>query len=80
MGLTSILLDIHIQILKAMGKLSKVLVCGQVACGKTALLEQLIYGNHVVGAVSRKSTQFHIVVVFEDRSYLATDGPRWRFT
>lgn len=35
-----------------MGKLSKVLVCGQVACGKTALLEQLIYGNHIVGAVS----------------------------
>ncbi len=35
-----------------MGKLSKVVVCGQVASGKTALIEQLIYGNHVVGAVS----------------------------
>ena len=41
-----------------MGKLSKVLVCGQVACGKTALLEQLIYGNHIVGAVSRFKKYF----------------------
>ena len=46
------LMDIYFQLVTVMGKLSKVLVCGQVACGKTALLEQLIYGNHVVGAVS----------------------------
>jgi len=31
-----------------MGKISKVVVCGQSASGKTALLEQLIYGTHVV--------------------------------
>ena len=36
-----------------MGKISKVVVCGQSASGKTALLEQLIYGNHVVNTVSR---------------------------
>lgn len=33
-----------------MGKTCKVVVCGQTGTGKTALLEQLIYGNHVVGA------------------------------
>ena len=35
-----------------MGKTCKVVVCGPSATGKTALLEQLIYGNHIVGAVS----------------------------
>lgn len=34
-----------------MGKTCKVVVCGQTGTGKTALLEQLIYGNHAVGAV-----------------------------
>lgn len=33
-----------------MGKSCKVVVCGQAAVGKTAILEQLLYGNHVVGA------------------------------
>lgn len=32
-----------------MGKGCKVVVCGQAAVGKTAILEQLLYGNHVVG-------------------------------
>lgn len=36
-----------------MGKISKVVVCGQTGCGKTALLEQLIYDTHVVGSVSK---------------------------
>ncbi|XP_071433312.1 NF-kappa-B inhibitor-interacting Ras-like protein 2 isoform X4 [Pithys albifrons albifrons] len=33
-----------------MGKSCKVVVCGQAAVGKTAILEQLLYGNHVVGS------------------------------
>lgn len=32
-----------------MGKGCKVVVCGQTAVGKTAILEQLLYGNHTVG-------------------------------
>ncbi|KAI8483949.1 NF-kappa-B inhibitor-interacting Ras-like protein 1 [Branchiostoma belcheri] len=32
-----------------MGKTSKVVVCGQLLSGKTAVLEQLIYGNHTAG-------------------------------
>lgn len=32
-----------------MGKGCKVVVCGQAAVGKTAILEQLLYGNHSVG-------------------------------
>ena len=37
-----------------MGKTCKVVVCGQAAVGKTAILEQLINGDHVVGSVSQK--------------------------
>ncbi|XP_020826729.1 NF-kappa-B inhibitor-interacting Ras-like protein 1 [Phascolarctos cinereus] len=32
-----------------MGKGYKVVVCGSMAVGKTAILEQLLYGNHVIG-------------------------------
>ncbi len=32
-----------------MGKSCKVVVCGQGAVGKTAVLEQLLYANHVAG-------------------------------
>ncbi|KAM9308865.1 NF-kappa-B inhibitor-interacting Ras-like protein 1 [Gastrophryne carolinensis] len=32
-----------------MGKGSKVVVCGLATVGKTAILEQVIYGNHIVG-------------------------------
>lgn len=32
-----------------MGKGCKVVVCGQAAVGKTAILEQLLYGNHTAG-------------------------------
>lgn len=35
-----------------MGKISKVLVCGHAGVGKTAAIEHLIYGNHIVGSVS----------------------------
>jgi NF-kappa-B inhibitor-interacting Ras-like protein len=34
-----------------MGKTSKVVVCGLTAAGKTAVLEQMIYGNHIIGTV-----------------------------
>ncbi|XP_075436336.1 LOW QUALITY PROTEIN: NF-kappa-B inhibitor-interacting Ras-like protein 2 [Ascaphus truei] len=33
-----------------MGKSCKVVLCGQQSVGKTAILEQLLYGNHVVGS------------------------------
>ncbi|XP_063314975.1 NF-kappa-B inhibitor-interacting Ras-like protein 2 isoform X2 [Pelobates fuscus] len=33
-----------------MGKSCKVVVCGQHFVGKTAILEQLLYGNHVAGS------------------------------
>ncbi|XP_061446077.1 NF-kappa-B inhibitor-interacting Ras-like protein 2 isoform X2 [Rhineura floridana] len=33
-----------------MGKSCKVVVCGQTSVGKTSILEQLLYGNHVVGS------------------------------
>jgi len=39
-----------------MGKTCKVVVCGQAAVGKTAILEQLINGDHVVGSVSQKNS------------------------
>lgn len=34
---------------RVMGKSCKVVVCGQSAVGKTAVLEQLLYANHVAG-------------------------------
>ncbi|NIG60757.1 NF-kappa-B inhibitor-interacting Ras-like protein 2 isoform X1 [Pontoporia blainvillei] len=34
----------------SMGKSCKVVVCGQASVGKTSILEQLLYGNHVVGS------------------------------
>ena len=37
-----------------MPRTCKVVVCGQAAVGKTAILEQLINGDHVVGSVSGK--------------------------
>jgi len=33
-----------------MGKTCRVVICGQLATGKTSLIEQLIYGNHVIGS------------------------------
>jgi len=44
-----------------MGKTCKVVVCGQAAVGKTAILEQLINGDHVVGSVSQKNSTWHVV-------------------
>ncbi|XP_043910679.1 NF-kappa-B inhibitor-interacting Ras-like protein 2 [Protopterus annectens] len=33
-----------------MGKSCKVVICGQTSVGKTAILEQVLYGNHIVGS------------------------------
>ncbi|XP_051519273.1 NF-kappa-B inhibitor-interacting Ras-like protein 1 isoform X2 [Myxocyprinus asiaticus] len=44
-----------------MGKGCKVVVCGMAAVGKTAILEQLLYGNHTVGA-ENSDTQEDIYV------------------
>ncbi|XP_028316707.1 NF-kappa-B inhibitor-interacting Ras-like protein 1 [Gouania willdenowi] len=40
-----------------MGKGCKVVVCGHVAVGKTAIVEQLVYGNHIVGSASNESQE-----------------------
>lgn len=34
-----------------MGKGCKVVVCGLLSVGKTAILEQLFYGNHTIGKI-----------------------------
>ena len=43
-----------------MGKISKILVCGHAGVGKTAIVEQLMYGNHVIGTVSFSSDIFEL--------------------
>lgn len=35
-----------------MGKSCKVVVCGLAAVGKTAVLEQLLYANHIAGRLA----------------------------
>ncbi|XP_016395078.1 NF-kappa-B inhibitor-interacting Ras-like protein 2 [Sinocyclocheilus rhinocerous] len=40
-----------------MGKSCKVVVCGQVSVGKTAVLEQLLYANHVVGSETMETLE-----------------------
>lgn len=35
-----------------MGKGCKVVVCGFLSVGKTAILEQLLYGNHTIGKIT----------------------------
>ncbi|CAG00253.1 unnamed protein product, partial [Tetraodon nigroviridis] len=51
-----------------MGKGCKVVVCGQAAVGKTAILEQLLYGNHVVGSESAETQEdVYVASVETDR-------------
>jgi signal recognition particle receptor subunit beta len=40
--------------IKTMGKISKIVVCGHTGVGKTAAIEQLIFGNHIIGTVRSK--------------------------
>ncbi|XP_023665607.1 NF-kappa-B inhibitor-interacting Ras-like protein 1 [Paramormyrops kingsleyae] len=51
-----------------MGKGCKVVVCGLASVGKTAILEQLLYGNHAVGSESRKTLEdVYVASVETDR-------------
>ncbi|XP_044028728.1 NF-kappa-B inhibitor-interacting Ras-like protein 1 isoform X2 [Siniperca chuatsi] len=51
-----------------MGKGCKVVVCGQAAVGKTAILEQLLYGNHIVGSESSETQEdVYVASVETDR-------------
>ncbi|KAM8967471.1 NF-kappa-B inhibitor-interacting Ras-like protein 1 [Pelodytes ibericus] len=51
-----------------MGKGSKVVVCGLAAVGKTAIIEQLLYGNHTVGMESIGTLEdIYIATVETDR-------------
>ncbi|CAL8365051.1 unnamed protein product [Boreogadus saida] len=51
-----------------MGKGCKVVVCGQASVGKTAILEQLLYGNHTVGSeTSGTQEDVYVASVETDR-------------
>ncbi|KAG7251872.1 hypothetical protein CRUP_022231 [Coryphaenoides rupestris] len=51
-----------------MGKGCKVVVCGQASVGKTAILEQLLYGNHTVGSeTSETQEDVYVASVETDR-------------
>ncbi|XP_033022103.1 NF-kappa-B inhibitor-interacting Ras-like protein 1 isoform X1 [Lacerta agilis] len=51
-----------------MGKGYKVLVCGMASVGKTAILEQVLYGNHDVGAeCSATSEDVYVALAETDR-------------
>lgn len=60
-----------------MGKTTKVIVCGMKGVGKTALLEQLIYGNvnvktvriKVMSEVKRETTYFYIIINFQNSRF-----------
>ncbi|XP_066530963.1 NF-kappa-B inhibitor-interacting Ras-like protein 1 [Hoplias malabaricus] len=51
-----------------MGKGCKVVVCGLASVGKTAILEQLLYGNHNVGSESNETQEdIYVASVETDR-------------
>ncbi|XP_078501552.1 NF-kappa-B inhibitor-interacting Ras-like protein 2 [Lissotriton helveticus] len=51
-----------------MGKSCKVVVCGQSSVGKTAILEQLLYGAHVVGSQTMETQEdIYVGTVETDR-------------
>lgn len=51
-----------------MGKISKVLVCGHCGVGKTAIIEHLVYGNHVVGTPTMPTIEdIYTAVIETDR-------------
>ncbi|XP_063159956.1 NF-kappa-B inhibitor-interacting Ras-like protein 1 isoform X1 [Candoia aspera] len=51
-----------------MGKGFKVVVCGMCSVGKTAILEQVLYGNHSVGEeCSRTIEDVYVAVAETDR-------------
>jgi len=51
-----------------MGKTSKILLCGKSGSGKTAILEQLLYGNHVVESPTHPTMEdIYTAVIETDR-------------
>lgn len=46
-----------------MGKVGKVVICGMKGCGKTAILEQLIYGNITPDSVSHVHFTLNIISI-----------------
>ncbi|XP_074051807.1 NF-kappa-B inhibitor-interacting Ras-like protein 1 isoform X2 [Macrotis lagotis] len=51
-----------------MGKGWRIVVCGAVSVGKTAILEQLLYGNHTVGKEERETVEdVYVASVETDR-------------
>ncbi|XP_068944583.1 NF-kappa-B inhibitor-interacting Ras-like protein 1 isoform X2 [Petaurus breviceps papuanus] len=51
-----------------MGKGCRVVVCGSVAVGKTAILEQLLYGNHIIGKEDSETVEdVYVASVETDR-------------
>ncbi|XP_005101306.1 NF-kappa-B inhibitor-interacting Ras-like protein 1 [Aplysia californica] len=51
-----------------MGKTSKILLCGRSGVGKTAVLEQLLYGNHIVEAPTHSTLEdIYTAVIETDR-------------
>ncbi|XP_026541500.1 NF-kappa-B inhibitor-interacting Ras-like protein 1 [Notechis scutatus] len=51
-----------------MGKGFKVLVCGMCSVGKTAILEQVLYGNHTIGEeCSRTMEDVYVAMAETDR-------------
>lgn len=51
-----------------MGKISKVLICGHCGVGKTAIIEHLVYGNHVVGTPTMPTIEdIYTAVIETDR-------------
>ncbi|XP_076449859.1 NF-kappa-B inhibitor-interacting Ras-like protein 1 [Babylonia areolata] len=51
-----------------MGKISKILLCGHTGVGKSAIIEQLLYGNHVVESPSHSTIEdIYTAVIETDR-------------
>lgn len=64
-------------VLGEMGKGYKVVVCGMASVGKTAILEQLLYGKHTVGEIFLPLFFFFFWVVSFSRVLLCA-GPAER--
>ncbi|KAL8575126.1 hypothetical protein ACOMHN_055119 [Nucella lapillus] len=51
-----------------MGKISKLMICGHTGVGKSAIVEQLLYGNHVVESPSHSTIEdIYTAVIETDR-------------
>jgi GTPase SAR1 family protein len=61
-----------------MGKTTRVVVCGLKGVGKTAILEQLIYGNFTKATVWIKSGFFACFVAFSAEGVARVSYEWWR--